>query len=54
MGGQQQQAGQDPLAQLLDQVPVAEVRVDPPVRGDRAEVHDPDVPAGRAGGLWLL
>ena len=54
MWRQQQQACQDPLAELLDQVPVAEIRVDSPVRGDGAEVDDPDVPTGRAGGLWLL
>ncbi len=47
MWGQQEEAGQDPLPELLDQVPVAEFRVDPPVRGDGAEIDDPDVPARR-------
>ena len=47
MRRQQQQARQDPLPELLYQVPVAEIRVDPPVRGDRAEIDDPDVPSRR-------
>jgi hypothetical protein len=51
---QKQQARQDPLAKFLDQVAVPEVRVDSPVGGDWAQVDDPYVTTGGAGGLGLL
>src|SRR5438477_3494024 len=51
MGRQQHQPGHRPLAELLDDVAVAEVGVDPPVGSDRAQIDDADVPARR---LWLL
>ncbi len=51
MGRQEQKAGQGPLAELLDDGPVAEVGIDPPVGGNRAEVYDANV-APRRGLLF--
>ena len=48
---EEQQAGERPLAELLDQVAVAEVRLHLPMGSDRAQVDDPNVPSRR---LWLL
>src|SRR6202035_2384048 len=45
VGRQEQQPSQGPLAELLDHVPFSEVGVDPPVRGDRPQVHDANVAA---------
>ena len=46
---QQHEPGLGPLAELLDDVAVAEVRLDLPVRRDRAEVHHADVAPRRFG-----
>src|SRR5215210_3549427 len=43
VGRQQQQPGQRPLAERLDQVALAELGDDLPVRGDRTEVDDTHV-----------
>src|ERR1700730_7737819 len=51
VGREQQQPGQRPLSELLDEVAVTEVGVDPPVRGHRTEVDDAHVATRR---LWLL
>jgi hypothetical protein len=40
VGGKQQEPGQDPRAEVLDEVAVAVLRVDFPMRGNRPEVHD--------------
>jgi hypothetical protein len=44
---EQQQPGEDPLAELLDDVALAELRLHVPVGRDRAEVHDTHVAAWR-------
>jgi hypothetical protein len=54
VGWQKKEAGQSPLAELLDEGPVAKVRIDPPVRGDGAEVNDANVTPGRCLLVRLL
>ena len=43
VGREQLQAGQRPLAEVVDELTLAEHPVDLPVRGDRAQVDHPDV-----------
>jgi hypothetical protein len=47
VGRQQQQAGHDPRPEVVDHLMVTEVRPHLPVGGDRPEVHDLHVAAGR-------
>src|SRR5581483_3247469 len=51
---QQLQPGQGPLAELVDDSPVAEDALDLPVGGQRTEVDDPHVPLGRLGLLQFF
>ena len=46
VGGEKEQARQDPLTEVLDQVAITEVRIDSPVGGDRAQVDHAYVPSG--------
>ena len=47
VGREELQTGHRPLPELVDDPPVAEHALDLPVRGERTEVDDPDVPLGR-------
>ena len=51
VGREQLEAGQSPLAELVDDRAVAEDSLHLPMGGQRTEVDDPHVPLGR---LWLL
>ncbi len=51
VGREELEPGQGPLAELVDDRPVAEDALDLPVRGQGTEVDDPHVALRR---LWLL
>ena len=51
---QEDEPSKCPLAELLDEVPVAELRLHLPVGGDGAEIDHANMAAGRLRGLFLL
>jgi hypothetical protein len=53
MGRQEDEPGQRPLTEFLDDGPVTEVRVDPPVRRHGTEVDDTDMTSGTGLGIGL-
>jgi hypothetical protein len=52
--GEQLEPGQGPLAELVDDSPVAEDALHLPVGGQGTEIHDPHVPLRRLGLLQLF